>query len=116
MKRIFVIGSLLFTICVSAQPYSRQIAATVMNTWKDSFALEGRPARWSYDMGVILKGFEGTWRNSGEVKYFNYILKQMDFFVKAHQLLCAARLFGLIGTNTGIASLQVYLPRICHDI
>ncbi len=33
-------------------------------------------------MGVILKGFEGIWRNTGDVKYYNYIQKQMDFFVQ----------------------------------
>jgi len=52
-----------------------------MTTWKDSFALDGKPAKWTYDMGVILKGFEGAWMNSGDVKYYNYILKQVDFFV-----------------------------------
>ena len=61
--------------------YAKEIAQTVMNTWKDSFAL-GSTARWSYDMGVILKGFEGLWRNTGDVKYYNYIQKQMDFFVQ----------------------------------
>lgn len=33
-------------------------------------------------MGVILKGFEGLWLNTGDVTYYNYIQKQMDFFVK----------------------------------
>ncbi|MDP4261709.1 MAG: glycoside hydrolase family 88 protein [Bacteroidota bacterium] len=84
MKKILIPGFILFTVIVSAQqkPLSQQLAATVMNTWKDSFALGGNPAKWSYDMGVILKGFEGLWRNTGDVKYFNYIQKQMDFFVK----------------------------------
>lgn len=100
MKKILVSAFILFTITVSAQdkarlpahagtdgngsagqPLSQQMAATVMNIWKDSFAL-GNRARWSYDMGVILKGFEGIWRNTGDVKYYNYILKQMDFFVQ----------------------------------
>ena len=54
----------------------------VMNTWKDSFALGQARQDGRYDMGVILKGFEGLWRNTGDVKYYNYILKQMDFFVK----------------------------------
>lgn len=61
--------------------YSESIAKTVMTIWKDSFFL-GNQARWSYDMGVILKGFEGLWRNTGDVQYYNYILKQMDFFVQ----------------------------------
>ncbi|MEI9910790.1 MAG: hypothetical protein WDO71_14625 [Bacteroidota bacterium] len=30
---------------------SQQMAETVMKTWKDSFALDGRQAKWSYDMG-----------------------------------------------------------------
>jgi unsaturated rhamnogalacturonyl hydrolase len=83
MKKLLIAGFALLTISVSAQeiPLSQQVAATVMNIWKDSFAL-GNQAKWSYDMGVILKGFEGIWRNSGDVKYYNYILKQMDFFVK----------------------------------
>lgn len=61
---------------------SEAIAKTIMNTWVDSFALDGKPAKWTYDMGVILKGFEGLWLNTGDVKYFNYIQKQMDFFIK----------------------------------
>ncbi len=58
------------------------MAATVMNTWKDSFSLDGKSAKWTYDMGVILKGIEGIWLNTGDPKYYNYIQHQMDFFVK----------------------------------
>ncbi len=83
MKKFFTIGFVVAIIAASAQetPLSQQLAATVMTKWKDSFAL-GSTARWSYDMGVILKGFEGIWRNSGDVKYYQYILKQMDHFVQ----------------------------------
>src|SRR6185503_7115 len=82
MKKIIIAGFVLMTVIAGAQQsVTKQMAETVMNTWKDSFAL-GSQARWSYDMGVVLKGFEGLWRNTGDVKYYNYILKQMDFFVK----------------------------------
>jgi unsaturated rhamnogalacturonyl hydrolase len=83
MKKILIIGLVVITTMVDAQPksLSQQLAETVMNTWKDSFSL-GNKAKWSYDMGVVLKGFEGIWRNTGDVKYYNYILKQMDFFVQ----------------------------------
>ena len=40
--------------------HEQMMAETVMNTWKDSFSLDGKPAKWTYDMGVILKGFEGS--------------------------------------------------------
>src|ERR1044071_5484082 len=85
MKKVLLIGLLFTTLLANAQQspgsYGQGLAETVMNTWKDSFSLGGQ-AKWSYDMGVVLKGFEGLWRNTGDVKYYNYILKQMDFFVK----------------------------------
>jgi unsaturated rhamnogalacturonyl hydrolase len=57
------------------------MAKTVMTIWKDSMS-NGRPARWSYDQSVILKGIEGLWRATGEKKYFDYIQKSMDLFVE----------------------------------
>ncbi|HSK11702.1 MAG TPA: glycoside hydrolase family 88 protein [Phnomibacter sp.] len=63
-------------------PLSRQVAATVMQTWPDSFALDGKRANWSYDLGVILKGFEGIWLATGDAAYFDYIQKMIDFYVK----------------------------------
>ncbi len=85
MKKNFFI---LFLYIASAstlqaqQAVSERVAATVMNIWKDSFALDNKPAKWTYDMGVVLKGFEAIWKNTGDVQYFNYIQKQTDFFVK----------------------------------
>jgi unsaturated rhamnogalacturonyl hydrolase len=88
MKKLFIIPFLFLALHSTAQRSSRtrnfgpDLAQTVMNLWKDSFALDGKPAKWTYDMGVILKGFEGLWLNTGDVKYYNYIQQQMDFFVK----------------------------------
>lgn len=85
-KRIFLlIGYIVTTTVAHAQskPYSRQMAATVMTIWKDSFSLRpGQPARWSYDQGVILKGIEGIWKATGNGDYFRYIEKCMDFYVQ----------------------------------
>jgi unsaturated rhamnogalacturonyl hydrolase len=82
MKLKYVIFQLLFAINLTAQtPYSQQMAKTVMAIWKDSFSLDNKPAKWTYDMGVILKGFEGIWLNTADVQYFDYIKRQMDFFV-----------------------------------
>ncbi len=57
------------------------MAHTAMTIWKDSFAFGDRPARWSYDMGVILKGCERVWQNTGDPQYFEYIKRLMDFYV-----------------------------------
>lgn len=60
---------------------AEQLANTVMQTWKDSFALDGKPAKWTYDMGVILKGMEYLWLNTGNPAYFNYLQQQVDYFI-----------------------------------
>ena len=86
MKKIlFTLTTLLaLTQIASAQqiPYSQQMAQTAMNLWKDSFSMNGNPARWSYDQGVILKGIEGVWKLYNDPKYFNYIQQSMDHYVQ----------------------------------
>jgi unsaturated rhamnogalacturonyl hydrolase len=63
---------------------NEKMAATVMQIWPDSFHLEGKKtATWAYDLGVILKGFEGLWMQTGNPAYFNYLQKQIDFFVQS---------------------------------
>ncbi|HUZ57932.1 MAG TPA: glycoside hydrolase family 88 protein [Hanamia sp.] len=78
---LFVVSSFI----VNAQTensYAKKMAATVMTIWKDSITNgNSRPARWSYDQGVILKGIEGLWKFTGDGKYFNYMQKSMDHFV-----------------------------------
>lgn len=83
MKKLLVIFSLFACQSIAAQTnLSEQMIATSMHLWKDSFSFGDKPARWSYDMGVILKGVERVWQNTGDVKYFNYIQKLMDFYVR----------------------------------
>jgi len=83
MKKILPLVLVFITLMTAAQSnLSERMAATAMNTWKDSFALNGNPARWSYDLGVILKGLEGTWLHTGDAKYYSYIQKMMDVYIK----------------------------------
>lgn len=68
-------------IAFAQKQYSRELAATAMNTWKDSFALDGKPAKWAYDQGVVLEGIADIWNATADNTYFTYIQKSMDFFV-----------------------------------
>lgn len=43
---------------------------------------KGYNGKWSYDYGVILKGFERLWRVTGEELYFKYIQDNMDYFIQ----------------------------------
>ncbi len=80
MKKIILIFLSAVSINAFSQTAGEKLATTVMNIWKDNEPI-GSSTKWSYDMGVILKGFEGLWMNTGRVEYFLNIQKKMDFFV-----------------------------------
>ncbi|PTQ95527.1 rhamnogalacturonyl hydrolase YesR [Mucilaginibacter yixingensis] len=61
------------------QPYSQQMAHTVTTLWKDSLPTGNK---WTYDQGVILKGFEGIWQDTGDRKYYDFIKYCLDKFVQ----------------------------------
>lgn len=86
MKKIGVILLLVAAASVRAQTksYAANMAATVMTIWKDSLSSNGKPAKWTYDQGVLLQGIEGLWKATAEKKYFNYIQTSMDFFVSGN--------------------------------
>lgn len=82
MKKILYILLFFVVIKSNAQTLSEKVAATTMSIWKDSFALDNKPAKWTYDMGVVLKAMEDLWYKTGDAKYFSYMQKQVDVFVK----------------------------------
>ncbi|RWU10527.1 glycoside hydrolase family 88 protein [Pedobacter chitinilyticus] len=91
MNRVFnysivaVASSVLsFNAVAQIQPLSQQMAATVMEIWKDSLNLNPevpKKVKWAYDQGVVLEGIDGVWRRTGNGEYFKYMQKSMDFFV-----------------------------------
>jgi unsaturated rhamnogalacturonyl hydrolase len=87
MKKTYQIAMFFLLLAVTtgrAQTtgWSEKMAATAMTLWKDSlFTDPAKPAKWTYDQGVILKGIQGLWYRTGEPKYFAYMQKCMDFFV-----------------------------------
>lgn len=77
-----LLASTFFVAKAQEIPLSKQMAATVMEIWKDSMAVkDGKPASFNYEQGVTLEGFEGIWKNYNDAQYFNYIKKSIDFFV-----------------------------------
>jgi unsaturated rhamnogalacturonyl hydrolase len=87
MKQIGLITLFFFVLfgVVAAQtkPVSEQAAATAMTVlWRDAAKNEsGYPAKWTYDHGLVLKGIERVWVNTGDKQYFDFIQRSMDHFV-----------------------------------
>lgn len=88
MKYLFWIGCTMMVMTgiarqTSPAPLSQQMARTAMQLWPDSFLLQNdKVAKWRYDQGVILKGVEAIWKQTGEGKWFDYIQHSMDFYVQ----------------------------------
>ena len=59
-----------------------RIANTVITIWPDyPGSTPQRAAKWSYEQGVVLKGMERVWKQTGDQRYFNYIRQTMDRYV-----------------------------------
>jgi unsaturated rhamnogalacturonyl hydrolase len=107
MKKSFLIGCLFIAISSTGEAqikYAKQMAATIMNQYKDSMvvlkyashleqdnliqpgqtaeeAQNSRPANWNYEIGVVLMGFERLWNMTGDKTYFNYTKHIVDHFI-----------------------------------
>jgi unsaturated rhamnogalacturonyl hydrolase len=65
-------------------PLSERMAATAMNSlYRDAGKKEtGKPSKWTYDLGVVLKGIEGVWYATGDGRYFKHIQENLDHWVQ----------------------------------
>jgi unsaturated rhamnogalacturonyl hydrolase len=82
MRKIFtIIGVASIMCCCGQTNLGAQLALTAMDIWKDSFSIDRKPAKWTYDQGVILKGIEGVWNNTGDGEFFRSIQHAMDFYI-----------------------------------
>ncbi|RYY32940.1 MAG: glycoside hydrolase family 88 protein, partial [Sphingobacteriaceae bacterium] len=54
------------------------MAKTVMTLWKDTLATG---SHFTAGEGLILKGMQAVWQQTGQGKYFNYIKQNADKFI-----------------------------------
>jgi unsaturated rhamnogalacturonyl hydrolase len=74
-----------FNIAAYAQavPWSKQMADSFIARNKDSILVgKSTLTRWDYEQGLMLKAIEKVWYRTGEGKYFEYIRKDLDQYVK----------------------------------
>jgi rhamnogalacturonyl hydrolase YesR len=98
--------SIVFITLLSVVPvfgqkkiWGERIAETVMKKYPDSIVVSKyvthgrsetkveevvvtRPTRWDYEQGVVLKGFDVLWRQTGNRVYFDYMKRIMDNFIE----------------------------------
>jgi len=106
--RFIIAGCLLLQLNPAAAQleYARNMAKTIMNTYKDSMvvakfashlqqdnlikpgqtaeeAQKNRPANWNYEIGVVLMGFERLAAATADSVYNNYSKHIIDHFITA---------------------------------
>jgi unsaturated rhamnogalacturonyl hydrolase len=63
--------------------YSQRMADAFISWYPDSILIGSRKtARWDYEQGLMLKALERVWQRTGDGKYFTYIKKDLDQFVR----------------------------------
>lgn len=66
----------------SEYKWATKVAGSIMERTPKLYTGEGYNGKWSYDYGVILKGFAKLWKVTGEAPYFQYIRDNMDHFIQ----------------------------------
>lgn len=84
--------------------YAKQMADTV---------IKNRPylaQSWHYEFGLMLKAMEAVWRNTGDKAYFEYIKKNLDYFIGDDGSIKTYTIneYNLDQVNTGKAVLMMY--------
>jgi unsaturated rhamnogalacturonyl hydrolase len=83
MKRlkILILTILMGGVATAQQTIgpAEKMAATAIQLWPDTG--DSTAIRWTYDEGVVWKGLEHLWYNTGDPRYFKYIQHQMDRLV-----------------------------------
>lgn len=116
MKKVHLIIAIASTMSASAQEnLGEQMALTATNIWKDSFSMDSKPAKWTYDEGVVLKGVEGVWNKTGEGRWFKYIQQAMDFFVDKNGNIKTYRADDFNTDNINNGRILLLLYKVTND-
>jgi len=81
MKKVLFLLFGIGCLVVHAQTPGERLAATVVRLWPESNDPDSSKVRWTYDEGVVWKGMEGLWLNTGDARWYKYVQHQMDKLV-----------------------------------
>jgi unsaturated rhamnogalacturonyl hydrolase len=115
-RLIKITSSLLFGLTAISsyaqdKPWSTRMADSFISWNKDSILVgEAKRSNWNYEQGLMLKALERVFYRTGEGKYFEYIRKDEDQFVKPDGSIRTYDFssFNLDNIPTGRALLTLY--------
>lgn len=93
LTRSFLITSVTLSVLASkalpvraqspvTKPWSVRMADAVIKKYPDSIAVkDNKPAGWDYEQGLVLNAIERVWERTGDGRYYDYILHDIDRYV-----------------------------------
>lgn len=128
MNRKIIVSSLLLTFFVTSslacqsqklnlaeQPLEKLpglIADNFIKLHPDTVAYptEAKSYRWNYEQGLVLDAFYQTWKITGETKYFDYLKKNIDYYVEENGKIKTYRMedFNIDNISPGRVLLHLY--------
>lgn len=80
---VLLLSLLAGALAAQELPLSRQMADSFIARHKDSILVgKNMVTKWDYEQGLMLKAIEKVWYRTGEGKYFDYIRKDIDQYVR----------------------------------
>jgi unsaturated rhamnogalacturonyl hydrolase len=88
-KHRFMGGILVLLLCCGLRGFGQNeesdrlshfVAVGVRVNWKDS-GVDAKPAKWTYEQGLIWIGMMRLWYSTGNAQYYNYVKGQVDRLV-----------------------------------
>ena len=93
-------------------PSSRAISDNFIRLFPDTIAYktELKSYRWNYEQGLMYEAFYRMWKHSGDEKYFNYIRKNMDYYIQSDGTIKTYKLsdFNIDNIAPGRTLLRLY--------
>jgi unsaturated rhamnogalacturonyl hydrolase len=117
--RYFTIFTSVLTLSCSATRYeinetvsSIHIANNFLKLFPDTIAYktEAKSHKWNYEQGLICETFYQMWKHTGDQKYFDYMKKNIDYYIEADGRISTYKLydFNIDNITPGKVLLRLY--------
>ncbi len=85
---LMVVSQVVLAQSGATLPWSQRMVTSIIASNPDSISYKRQDgtkgiAHWEYETGVLLEGVKQVWYRTADDRYFNYIQKNMDRYVKA---------------------------------
>lgn len=116
--RLLFVASLILSSCSSSNYQNEKtnsaafVADNFMSLFPDTIAYktESKSYKWNYEQGLICEAFYQMWKHTGNQKYFEYLMKNIDYYIEPDGTIKTYKLtdFNIDNITPGKVLLRLY--------